>query len=139
MSFRSGFSPKTCGMTLVRRRKIGLVETNQFLGQNMGCGGGRRLVDRPDPFLELRPEGGGDLALEVTHPVDETTLSGRSGETFLHCPDQSRCSFMATATTMPEANVRRPIAAMAQTAPNRSVMIPAESAPIAYPRSRQKR
>ena len=40
-------------------------------------------------------------------------------------------SLMTTATTVPEAKVRAPMAAIAQAAPNRSAMIPAESAPIA--------
>ncbi len=42
-----------------------------------------------------------------------------------------RRSFIATATTTPEAKVSTAMAAIARAAPNRSAIIPAESAPIA--------
>jgi hypothetical protein len=56
----------------------------------------------------------------------------------IHCHQICRRSFMTTATTVPEITERAPTAAIAKTGPKRSAMIPAESAPTAYPRSRRK-
>lgn len=81
-----------------------------------------------------------EVAFDLSHPIRDMGKTKhrlpqgggeRIGRGRLKITFVRRCSFMVIATTTPERKVKSPIAAMAQAAPNRSAMMPAESAPMA--------
>jgi hypothetical protein len=74
-----------------------------------------------------------DEGYRPKRPLSQTTPLAVKNQRAAGRPPMSR------ATTTPEKNVKAAMIPMAHDKPNESAMMPAESAPIAYPRSRQNR
>ena len=111
---------------LIGRRQVRALKIADISGMQADIAAGKTAKPRGDGRGGVTT-GGTGVAARTVSTLRVVGACRYSGAEASYC----RRSFMATATTAPEAKVSAPMAAMAEAAPNKSVMIPAESAPIA--------